>query len=86
MTETEKYGLSAYHASWRQRKRDMTGGYVYYNTRTNKFEATDYTRKLNKTKSDLLACAEPTDPLPVEAELKTRFESLDRQLNKKYAE
>jgi uncharacterized protein YecT (DUF1311 family) len=47
---------------------------------------TDYLRKLNKTKSQALACAEPTDPLPSEAELKTRFDKLDQQLNKTYSE
>src|SRR6266480_147301 len=60
--------------------------YVYFNTRTNGFEMTDYLRKLNKMKSDALACAEPVDPLPIEAEVKTRFNSLDRQLNEKYAQ
>ena len=34
----------------------------------------------------MLARAEPVDPLPSEAELKTRFEALDQQLNKRYAE
>src|SRR6266702_3978680 len=47
---------------------------------------TDYLRKLNKTKSSGLACAEPTDPIPSEADLKTRLDTLDRQLNKKYAD
>ncbi len=60
--------------------------YVYFNTRTKSFEMTDYLRKLNKRKSHVLVCAEPVDPLPSEAELKTRFDSLDRQLNKKYAD
>ncbi len=60
--------------------------YVYFNTRTNGFEMTDYLRKLNKTKSSGLACAEPVDPLPGEADLKTRLDGLDRQLNKKYNE
>ena len=60
--------------------------YVYFNTRTNRFEMTDYLRKLNKTKSQAVACAEPTDPLPSEAELKTRFDRLDQQLNKTYGE
>ncbi|MFL6521677.1 MAG: lysozyme inhibitor LprI family protein [Chthoniobacterales bacterium] len=69
-----------------EEKRNMASGYVYYNTRTNKFEATDYLRKLNKTKSELLACAESVDALPGEAELKAKFEELDRRLNKKYAE
>src|SRR6266496_6377307 len=60
--------------------------YVYFNTRTKSFEMTDYLRKLNKSKSAVAACAEPTDPLPGEAELKTRLDGLDRQLNKKYNE
>jgi uncharacterized protein YecT (DUF1311 family) len=67
-------------------KREMRQGYAYFNARTKKFEITDYLRKLNKTKSNVLACAEPVDPLPSEAELKTRFDALDRQLNEKYTE
>ncbi|PYI95294.1 MAG: hypothetical protein DMF00_16125 [Verrucomicrobia bacterium] len=59
---------------------------LYFNTRTKKFERTDYLRTLNKTKSEALACAEPIDPLPSEPELKTKFEALDRQLNKRYSE
>ena len=51
-----------------------------------KFELTGYLRKLNKTKSQPLACAEPIDPLPSEAELKTKFDELDHQLNKRYSE
>ena len=66
-------------------KREMHEGYAYFNLRTKKFEVTNYLRKLNKTKAKVLACAEPIDPLPSEAELKTRFDSLDRQLNEKYA-
>jgi uncharacterized protein YecT (DUF1311 family) len=60
--------------------------YVYFNTRTKSFEMTDYLRKLNKSKSAVAACAEPTDPLPGEAELKVRLDALDQQLNKKYGE
>ena len=60
--------------------------YVYFNTRTKSFEMTDYLRTLNKRKSHVLVCAEPVDPLPSEAELKTRFGSLDRQLNEKYTQ
>jgi uncharacterized protein YecT (DUF1311 family) len=60
--------------------------YVDFNTRTNKFELTDYLRKLNKTKAEFLACAEPVDALPSEADLKTQYEELDRKLNKRYAE
>jgi uncharacterized protein YecT (DUF1311 family) len=67
-------------------KREMHEGYIYFDTRTKTFEITDYLRKLNKTKSAPLACAEPVDPLPSEAELKTRFDALDQQLNKTYGD
>jgi uncharacterized protein YecT (DUF1311 family) len=60
--------------------------HVYFNTRTKSFELTDYLRKLNKSKWAGAACAEPTDPLPSEAELKTRVDALDQQLNKKCAD
>jgi uncharacterized protein YecT (DUF1311 family) len=69
-----------------EEKRNMLCGFLYFNTRTNKFEVTDYSRKLNKTKPEPLACAEPIDPLPSEAELKQRFDTLDPELNKRYAE
>ena len=68
------------------RHKTLHSCYVYFNTRTKGFEMTNYLRKLNKMKSDALACAEPFDPLPGEAELKTRLDGLDRQLNKKYNE
>src|SRR6266700_3687953 len=68
------------------RHKTLHACYVYFNTRTRTFEMTDYLRKLNKTKSSGLACAEPTDPIPSEADLKTRLDALDRQLNKRYAE
>ena len=67
-------------------KREMHEGYIYFNTRTKTFEITDYLRKLNKSKSEMLACAEPVEPLPSEAELRTRFDSLDGKLNKRYSE
>jgi uncharacterized protein YecT (DUF1311 family) len=69
-----------------EKKSAMLCGFLYFNTRTNKFEVTDYSRKLSKAKPELLACAEPIDPLPSEAELKKRFDALDQQLNRKYAE
>jgi uncharacterized protein YecT (DUF1311 family) len=69
-----------------EEKRSMVCGFLYFNARTNTFEVTDYSRKLGKAKSEPLACAEPIDPLPSEAELKKRFDALDQQLNKKYAE
>lgn len=67
-------------------KREKHEGYVYFNLLTKNFEVTDYLRKLNKTKAKVLAAAEPIDPLPKEAELKTRLDGLDQQLNKKYAD
>jgi uncharacterized protein YecT (DUF1311 family) len=69
-----------------EKKGNMRCGFLYFNTRTNQFEVTDYSRKLNKAKPEPLLCAEPIDPLPSEAELKERFDALDRELNKKYAE
>ena len=68
------------------RHKTLHACYLYFNTRTNRVEITDYLRKLNKSKSAVAACAEPTDPLPGEAELKVRLDALDRQLNKKYNE
>ena len=69
-----------------EEKRNMLCGFLYFNARTNKFEVTDYSRKLTKAGREVLGCAEPIDPLPSEAELKKRFDALDQQLNKKYAE
>jgi hypothetical protein len=69
-----------------EKKGSMVCGFLYFNTRTDKFEATDYSRKLSRAKRGPLACAEPIDSLPPEAELKLRFDTLDRELNKKYAE
>jgi uncharacterized protein YecT (DUF1311 family) len=69
-----------------EEKRDMRSGFLYFNTRTKKFETTAYSRKLGQAKSPLLACAEPVDALPGEAELKKRFDELDQRLNTKYAD
>jgi uncharacterized protein YecT (DUF1311 family) len=69
-----------------EKKSDMRCGFLYFNTRTNDFDATAYSRKLGQSKSSVLTCAEPVDPLPAEAELKKRFDSLDQQLNRKYSE
>jgi uncharacterized protein YecT (DUF1311 family) len=68
------------------RHRTLQTCYVYFNMRTQRFEMSDYLRKLNKTRAKILPCAEPIDPLPSEADLKARFEELDRQLNEKYKE
>ena len=66
--------------------------YVYYNTRTKTLEQTRYLRELNRVAAKLVSnyatdvvCAEPTDPLPPETELKARFVALDEKLNKTYA-
>src|SRR6266542_433640 len=67
-------------------KREMQDRRIYFNVRTKNFEVTDYLRKLNKTKAKVLACAEPIDPLPSETDLKAKFDALDQQLNKKYAD
>jgi uncharacterized protein YecT (DUF1311 family) len=69
-----------------EEKRSMLCGSLYFNTKSNQFEATDYSRKLGKAKPEPLACAEPIDPLPTEDELKKRLDDLDQRLNKKYAE
>jgi len=69
-----------------EKKGSMLCGFLYFNTRANTFEVTDYSRKLNKPKAGPLTCAEPVDPLPPEAELMQRFDTLDRELNKKYPE
>src|SRR6478672_777569 len=57
-----------------EEKRNMFCGFLYFNTRTNKFEVTEYSRKLSRAKPEPLACAEPIDPLPSETELKQRFD------------
>lgn len=66
-------------------RRDNQHGYLYFNTRSKEFEMTDYLRKLNATKSPIVACAEPIDPLPSGGELKTRSETLDKRLNEAYS-
>ena len=73
--------------------------YAYFNTKTGKFELTDYLQKLNKGARDRwknfqpertfasfpeAASAEPLTELPSEAELKKSYEESDRRLNKTY--
>lgn len=65
-------------------RRDNHSGYLYFNTTTKEFEATAYLKKLSATKSAALSCAEPTEPLPPEAELKMRADAADKQLNEAY--
>jgi hypothetical protein len=69
-----------------EEKRDMHCGALYFDTRAKKFELTDYLRKLNKAKSEEVAGAESVNPLPSEAELKAKYDALDKQLNRRYAE
>ncbi|MGE5207724.1 MAG: lysozyme inhibitor LprI family protein [Alphaproteobacteria bacterium] len=72
-----------------EERREMIGRYLYYNTRTNAFELTPYLRKINVASAkshdiDVLACAEPVDPLPDEATLKQRYNEVDKKLNDNY--
>jgi uncharacterized protein YecT (DUF1311 family) len=72
-----------------EERRETIGRYLYYNTRTNGFELTPYLQKVNAASAksheiDLLACAEPVDPLPDEATLKKRYAEVDKKLNENY--
>jgi len=66
-------------------RRDNHFGYLYFNTGTKEFETSAYLKKLSAMKSAALPCAEPTDPLPADAELKARADLADRKLNEAYA-
>ena len=70
-------------------RRETVGRYLYYNTRTSGFELTPYLRKVNAASANsheinLLACAEPVDPLPDEATLKQQYAAVDKKLNENY--
>src|SRR5262249_27835925 len=70
-------------------RRETVGRYLYYNTRTSGFELTPYLRKVNAASAksheiNVLACAEPVDPLPDEATLKQRYAAIDKKLNENY--
>jgi uncharacterized protein YecT (DUF1311 family) len=72
-----------------QERRETIGRYLYYNTRTGRFELTPYLRKVNAASGksheiDVLACTEPVDPLPDEATLKQRYATVDKKLNQNY--
>jgi uncharacterized protein YecT (DUF1311 family) len=72
-----------------EERRKTVGRYVYYNTRTGAFELTPYLRKVNGAAAkshdiNVLACAEPVDPLPNEATLKQRYAEVDKKLNENY--
>ena len=66
-----------------EERRQTVGRYLYYNTRTSGFELTPYLRKVNAASAksheiNVLARAEPVDPLPDEATLKQRYAEVDK--------
>ena len=70
-------------------RRETVGRYLYYNTRTSGFELTPYLREVNAASAksheiNVLACAEPIDPLPDEATLKQQYAAVDKKLNENY--
>ena len=72
-----------------EERRETVGRYLYYNTRTSRFELTSYLRKVNAASAksheiDVLACAEPVEPLSDEATLKQRYAAADKKLNENY--
>jgi len=72
-----------------EERRETVGRYLYYNTRTSQLELTPYLRKINAASAksheiNVLACAEPVDPLPDEATLKQRYSAVDNKLNQSY--
>ena len=72
-----------------EERRETVGRYLYYNTRTSRFELTPYLRKVNAASAkshevNVLACAEPVDPLPDMATLKQRYTAVDKKLNESY--
>jgi len=81
-----------------ERTRGVYKWYFYFNTQTEKFEITDYLRRLNKDAwrrwksfGDEHApifpeafSAEPVGDLPSQAELKKRYEEMDKHLNETY--
>jgi uncharacterized protein YecT (DUF1311 family) len=79
------------------RSRGIYKWYLYFNTRMQNFEVTDYLRRLNKgawkrwknfdgLKSIFpeAVSAEPGSDLPLQAELKKRYDEADRRLNESY--
>jgi hypothetical protein len=72
-----------------EERRETVGRYLYYNTRIAGFELTPYLQKVNSAsakshETNLLACAEPFDPLPDEATLKQQYAAVDTKLNENY--
>jgi uncharacterized protein YecT (DUF1311 family) len=83
-----------------ERSRGIYEWYLYFNTKTQSLELTDYLRRLNKDAWKRwknfgeegapvfpeAASAEPLAELPPEADLKKRYEEADSRLNKTYNE
>src|SRR5262249_54491125 len=72
-----------------EERRETVGRYLYYNTRSSRFELTPYLRKINAASAkshdvNVLACAEPIDPLPDVATLKKQYSDVDKRLNESY--
>lgn len=72
-----------------EERHETVGRYLYYNTRTSGFELTPYLRKVNAASAksheiNVLACAEPINPLPDEATLKQQYAAVDKKLNQNY--
>jgi len=72
-----------------EERRETVGRYLYYNTRTRRFELTSYLRKVNAASAksheiDVLVCAEPVEPFSDVATLKQRFAAADKRLNENY--
>jgi uncharacterized protein YecT (DUF1311 family) len=72
-----------------EERSETVGRYLYYNTRTSGFELTPYLRKVNAASAksheiNVLACAEPVDPLSDEATLKQQYAAVDKKLNENY--
>ena len=53
-------------------RRDNHFGYLYFNSRTKRFETSDYLRRLNANKAAALPCVEPVQSLAKSDELKAR--------------
>jgi uncharacterized protein YecT (DUF1311 family) len=72
-----------------EERSETIGRYLYYNTRSGRFEMTAYLRKVNAASAksheiNVLACAEPVDPLPDLASLKKQCSEADKKLNDTY--
>jgi len=72
-----------------EERRETVGRYLYYNTRSSRFELTPYLRKINAASAkshevNVLACAEPIDLLPDVETLKKQYSEVDKRLNESY--